>query len=165
MDRCGTDLISRLIHELNGAGGQVYHGFFGGWVRFLFTIHKATRRSKNMKYHHGAGGGGPVTRGVIQTNRQAVYLPDADIVVNGHTHDAWVVPIKRERLSAQGKVRGDIQYFVRTPGYKDDYGDGATGWHNRKWRPPKPMGCVWLRFTLADSRDCVIGVELTPELK
>jgi len=92
------------------------------------------------------GGGGPVTRGVIQTNRQAVYLPDADIVVNGHTHDGWYVPIARERLTNMGRITRDIVHFVRTPGYKDEYNDGSSGYHIEKWGPPKPLGAAWLRF-------------------
>jgi hypothetical protein len=115
-------------------------------VRFQFKVNKTFCASVNLKYQHGAGGGGPVTRGTIQTNRQAVYLPDADIVVNGHTHDSWVVPIARERLSDQGHVRRDLVWFVRTPGYKDDYGSGADGWHNVRWGAPKPLGCVWARI-------------------
>ena len=161
-DRCGTDLVSRLIHEMNRAGGRVYHGFYGGWVRFQFKINKTVRRARNMKYHHGSGGGGPVTRGVIQTNRQAVYLPDASIVVNGHTHDAWIVPIKRERLSRKGTLHKDLLYFIRTPGYKDEYADGADGWWNRTWKPPKPLGCIWMKFFQKPDRE--IGIEFVTDL-
>lgn len=147
IDRHGTDLTSNLVHRLNSDGGaQCYVGGIGGWVRFQITANKTCRQSVNLKYHHGAGGGGPVTKGTIQTNRQAVYLPDADIVVNGHTHDSWVLPIARERLNIQGYVRRDLIWFVRTPGYKDDYGNGADGFHNLRWGAPKPLGCVWVRL-------------------
>lgn len=161
--RHGTDLISNLVHRLNAdAGGHVHIGGYGGWVRFLFTVQKTRRQSCRLKYHHGAGGGGPVTRGVIQTNRQAVYLPDADIVVNGHTHDSWHVPIPRERLSSQGKVYHDLVHFVRTPGYKDEYGDGSGGFHIEKWGAPKPIGAVWLRFFYEDGG---IEVEITQAVR
>ena len=126
----------------------------------MFHIHKTVRKSRKLKYHHGSGGGGPVTKGVIQTNRQAVYLPDADIVVNGHTHDAWYVPIARERLSDKGVVYRDLLHFVRTPGYKDEYGDGSGGYAIETWKPPKPLGAVWLRFFLASGGD--IDIEVIP---
>ena len=156
-----TSLISNLVHRLNSDhGGNVFTGGFGGWVRFMFTIQKTRRTSKLMKYHHGAGGGGPVTKGVIQTARQAVYLPDADIVVNGHTHDAWILPIKRERLSRKGKLYKDLLWFVRTPGYKDGYGEGDKGFETEKWQPPKPLGAIWLRFYMEEKRG--IELELTP---
>lgn len=153
----GVDLISNLAHQLNTTyGGNVAAGGYGGWVRFMFTIQKTRRISVNLKYFHGAGGGGPVTRGVIQTNRQAVYLPDADIVMNGHTHDAWVVPISRERISQQGKIFQDKSWYIRTPTYADDYGDGAGGWHVERWGAPKPKGCVWVRLFYDDG---AIGIE------
>jgi UDP-2,3-diacylglucosamine pyrophosphatase LpxH len=163
--RHGTDLISSLVKLLNYQQEKsVYEGWYGGWVRMLFTANKTHRMSKKLKYHHGAGGGGPVTRGVIQTNRQAVYQPDADIVVNGHTHDAWTVPIARERLSDQGKIKRDVMHFIRTPSYKDEYADDAIGFHTEKWGAPKPLGCVWVRLEF-DTSGKKINVSVTPEVE
>lgn len=142
-----VDLTNRLVYGLNSAAGtQIHTGLYGGWVRFLFEIQGSQRESVNLKYFHGAGGAAPVTKGTIQTNRQAVFLPDADIVVNGHIHEAWILPLKRERLSNGGKVYQDYQYHVRTGTYKDDYGDGGDGWAVEKGISPKPKGAVWLRF-------------------
>lgn len=143
----GTDLVNSLVHRLNSDhGGRVYKGGYGGWVRFEFIICKTQREAKSLKYFHGKGGGGPVTRGVIDTARQAVYLPDADIVVNGHTHDQYHLPIARERLTKNARVSRDVVHFIRTGTYKDEYGDGSGGWATEKGLPPKPLGCVWLRF-------------------
>jgi hypothetical protein len=143
----GVDLISNVVHRLNAEKKtSIQAGFYGGWVKFQFMISATQGLSKNLKYFHGSGGGGPVTRGVIQTNRQAVYLPDADIIVNGHTHDAWYVPIARERITDGGGIYQDIQHHVRTTSYKDEYRDGGDGWHVETWKPPKPIGAAWLRF-------------------
>jgi hypothetical protein len=146
----GTDLTSNLVHRMNTLhGGQVHIGGYGGWVRLQYADESGRMRGTTcIKYHHGAGGGGPVTRGVIQTNRQAVYLPDANVVVNGHTHDGWIVPIARERLTTKGVVTRDLVHFIRTPGYKDEYGDGSKGWHVERWGAPKPIGAVWMRLTM-----------------
>jgi len=144
--RHGTDLTRTFIDRLNKAGASCGYGYYGGWVRFMFKINGTKRTSRNMYYFHGAGGGGPVTRGTIQTNRQSVYLPDAHIVVNGHTHDSWTVDIARHRLSNKGRPYQDICRHARTPGYKRDFNDGAEGWQVERWGPPKPVGCVWLRF-------------------
>lgn len=161
-----VDLISNLVHRLNADhGGRVQAGGYGGWVKFNFAIGGTQRLSKNLKYFHGAGGGGPVTRGVIQTNRQAVYLPDADIVVNGHTHDAWYVPIQRERISEQGVVYQDIQHHVRTTSYKDEYKQGAGGWHVETWKPPKPIGAAWLHFVHEPGRHGSIRIEVHQDLR
>jgi len=150
--------LTTALHRALGAG---HIGGYGGWVRFAFTVHGTKRSSLRLKYHHGAGGGGPVTRGVIQTNRQAVYLPDADIVLNGHTHDAWVLSIARERLNDAGRVTRDLVRFVRTPGYKDEYGSEFSVEH---WMPPKPLGCVWLRMFVEDSMRGRIGVDVIEDI-
>ena len=142
-----TDLINRLVGLLNiKAKTQINTGEYGGWVRFMFKIGETQSESINLKYFHGSGGGGPVTKGVIQSNRQAVYLPDAQIVVNGHIHESWLLALKRERISERGVISQDVQYHVRTATYKDDYLDGANGWHVERGSPPKPMGATWLRF-------------------
>lgn len=149
----GVDLISNLVYRLNSDNGtKIQPGMYGGWVRFLFTIQKTQREGKLLKYFHGAGGGGAVTRGVIQTNRQAVYLPDADIVVNGHTHDDWHVEIARERISESGVIYQDIQHHIRTSTYKDEYRDGGDGWHVETGKPPKPIGARWVRFYYKNNR-------------
>jgi hypothetical protein len=147
LDKHGTNLTSLLAHRLRSEYGcPGYAGGYGGWVRFMFLIQKTIRTQIRLKYFHGAGGGGPVTRGVIQSNRQAVYLPDADIVVNGHTHDAWHVPIARERLTDLGVQHHDLQHHVRTATYKDEYRDGSEGWHVERGGAPKPIGAVWMRL-------------------
>lgn len=161
----GVDLTSNLVHRLNtDYGGHVQAGGYGGWVRVMVSIAKTQRESINIKYLHGAGGANAaVTRGVIQTNRQAVYLPDADVVVNGHNHEAWCVPVPRERITQQGIVYQDLQYHIRTATYKNDYGDGAGNWHVESGKPPKPMGAAWLRLYYsgrrADRPGHTIGIE------
>ena len=148
----GVDVLGNLVHRLNSDhGGHVQAGGYGGWVRVCCTISGTQRASVLIKYFHGSGGGGPVTRGVIQSNRQAVYLPDADVVVNGHTHDAWYVPIERERLTGLGEVVTDIQHHVRTPTYNDDYRDGSGGWFVESGKAPRPRGGVWLRLSCDQS--------------
>lgn len=147
----GIDLTNNLVYQINThekRTGTVYRGGYGGWVLFQFNIRETVRVTRRLKYHHGAGGGGEVTRGTIQTNRQAVYQPDADIVVNGHTHDAWYMPIARERINHAGVVNHDLIHFVRLPSYKDEYRDGSEGWSVERWGPPKPLGSVWLRWYL-----------------
>lgn len=141
-----TDLVARTVERINTmTGARVHTGGYSGWVRF--TIKRAGHYSSfRLKYHHGYGGGGPVTRGAIQTNRMAVYLPDADIVCSGHTHDAWQMPIARERINAHDKITHDEQMHIKLPTYKEEYADGNGGWHIERGGPPKPLGAYWLRF-------------------
>jgi hypothetical protein len=142
----GTDIVGRLVTELNRrTGAQIKRGGYGGWVRLVLSLGNKMI-TKRIKYYHGSGGEAPVTRGVIQTNRQAVYLPDADIVVNGHSHNSYYIPISRERLGDDGEHYFDIQHHVRVPGYKQGYGDGTAGWEVTRGGVPKPIGAVWVQM-------------------
>ena len=143
-----TDLVDRLVFHLRLNGSPAVTGWWRGWIRFLLRSHK---RGGNIKlyYSHGtSGSNAPVTRGVIATNRQAVYEPDADVVWNAHTHTAYIVPIVRERLTVKGKVYNDIGWFVRTPGYKRDW-ENADGFASQKGFGPNPVGCATLNLTFS----------------
>jgi len=129
LKNANTFLSDRLVSYLNNkTGSRIIHGGYGGWLRIVLRVDGKPHGSINIKYFHGAGGEAPVTRGVIQTNRQAVYLPDADVVVNGHSHNAYWIPITRERVGGKGDHYFDTQHHIRTPGYMMSYGDGTTGW-------------------------------------
>lgn len=151
-------ITTSLVDKLRSSGSPVVIGNYGGWIRLLFKIYKTQRQSILIYRFHGAGGEAPVTRGVIQTNRQAVYLPDADVIWNGHNHNSYVLPIARLRCSDLGVVYKDICWHVRTPGYKNDFGDGISGWEVERGGVPKPVGACWLHLKLerADGKQRVI---------
>jgi hypothetical protein len=129
------DLTSRLAGRLHVNCGGV-----GGWVKFkLERDCGGGRTTVNLRYHHGAGGNAPVTKGIIDTARQAVYLPDADLVWNGHNHQAYIMPQSRERITDTNRIYRDTAYYLRTPGYKDQ-GD----WEREKMFPPTPHGAIWV---------------------
>lgn len=154
LKRHETSLTERLVERIRAYGDSpIVKGGYSGYVVFVVQI-GPERRPFKMHYHHGHGGGGPVTRGVIQSNRHAVYLADADIVFTGHTHDWWLVPIARVRLNQDNtKVVHGNQYHLSTPGYKDEYADGYGGWHIERGGPPKPIGAAWLTFKFLDQQN------------
>jgi hypothetical protein len=136
LKNANTDLLSMLKDK----HPSVNIGSVGGWVKFKFErASGGMRTTVNLKYHHGAGGNSPVTKGVIDTNRQAVYLPDADLVCNGHNHQAYILPLARERISNTNRSYRDIAYYLRTPGYKDQ-----GEWEREKGFPPSPHGAIWV---------------------
>lgn len=141
LGRHETDLIERLAYALG-----CERGTYTGWIIWRFHIAGGAVRTMPMSYHHGYGGGGPVTKDVIQTSRKAVYLPDAKIVVSGHTHDRWIVPISRVRLKQNGEQVLDEQLHLKLGTYKDEYTPGK-GWAIEKGMPPKPLGGAWLNFS------------------
>lgn len=145
-----TDLTERLVAELRRNGAPTVRIGFKGWIRFMLMRPgngnlEIPGGSIVVRYSHSGGGSNaPVTRGVIDTNRQAVYLPDADVVWNGHNHQGWLVPIVRERLSNKGVVYQDIAWFVRTSGYKAEYTADDMGFAAQKVTGPAPVGCIRL---------------------
>lgn len=165
LKNANTNLMDRLVGLLRLDGSPVIHGGYGGWVRLRLDREKGhNQKNINIKYFHGAGGDAPVTRGVIHTNRQAVYLPDADIVVNGHNHNQYYVAITRERINGYGRPYKDIQHHIRVPGYKDGYEDGSNSWEVSRGGVPKPLGCVWVKITTKFGDVLEVGVEVTPDL-
>ena len=142
------DLQDGLIHELNRIGAhKVIRGGYRGWIRFMFQdANGGLRMSKRGYYTHGYGGGGPVTKGVIQASRKAVYLANADYVFGGHIHEQWIFPIQRVRLTESGKEVCDKQYHVQLPTYKEEFLNKSGGFHHEKGGPPKPLGAWWIRF-------------------
>ena len=133
------------------AGSSVQVGTYQGWVRFMFDIKGSQRCSYRLRYTHGYAGGGQVTKDLIQANRQMVYIGNADILVSGHTHDAWNVPIRREILLDSGRpVLQDVE-VVKCGGYKDEFSPGS-GWAVSKGHAPKPLGAYWLKFFLDRSK-------------
>jgi len=152
-NRHETNIIERLVERLNiGNKQKVYMGGYGGYIRLNF-VHSAggNRFPLNIKYYHGSGGGGPVTKGVIQSQRQAVFTPDADIVISGHVHEQYTICHMQERLNDSGKIVLKEQWHVRMPTYKDEYKDGYGGWHIETGKPPKPIGAWWLKVSVNGS--------------
>jgi hypothetical protein len=141
-----TNLSERFVERLNmGKDHRVYMGGYGGFVKFRFKMASGgNKTSKLLHYFHGYGGGGPVTKGVIQSFRQAVYMPDPDVIISGHVHEEYIFPIEQMRINDYGKLYQRTQYHVRIPTYKNEYKDGFAGWHVETGKPPKPVGAWWM---------------------
>lgn len=146
------DLTEALIDRLNENGGKVSHGGYRGWVKIKLRKTETQRHQIFLYYSHGSGGGGPVTRGVINTNRMAVYLPDADIVVSGHIHESWQVSVPRVRIGSDNLERQDEQLHICLPTYKEEFINAGGGFHHEKGRPPKPLGASWLTLKFFKER-------------
>lgn len=143
-----TDLLERLCRSLD-----TNHMGYSFFIRFMFDA--SGKKSTVRAYgHHGSGGGGPVTKGVIQTNRRAASV-DADIYVSGHIHEAWVVENIMLRLNDKGNLVFTTQLHIQLPTYKQEAMTG--GYHDEKGRPGKPLGGYELVFYYDLSRIGRIG--------
>jgi len=99
---------------------------------------------------HGHGGGGEVTKGVIQAQRRAVTYPDARFVVSGHVHSSYFVAHEQWRLMHQSLrpyATEQEHYVVGT--FKDEFSNGK-GYHVEKGRGPRLPSGWWAKFYRGD---------------
>jgi len=146
---CETDLIERFVSGINMlTGSNIQVGGYGGWIKYTFLRNKTGEAGKSylIKYFHGSGGGGPVTRGAINFNRMATMVEGADAVWMGHVHESTELTYTVEYLSSRGVVYLRDILMIRTPSYKEEYQDGSKGWHVERMAPPKPLGGRWLEL-------------------
>lgn len=149
-----TCLTSRLTERLKSYGSPVIQGGYAGWI-FLHAHRPNSSRgsgSYRIWYHHGYGGGGPVTRGVIDFSRFMVDV-DADAIVAGHVHQRTLIEAARQRINSAGSVRVRPVYLARSASYKND--SLTDGWAVERGMSARPLGGWWVRLTFdqANSSD------------
>lgn len=156
LKNANTDIMTRFVRGLSIPTHTIYSGGYGGIINL-----QANGMWFPTKYFHGAGGEAPVTKGVIQTNRQATYLANFVLVINGHNHNAYYLPIVRETVNEQGTHKFITQHHVRTPGYMQSYGDGTAGWEVTRGGVPKPIGSFVIEFGVSEERPMLITPHIT----
>ena len=144
-----TDLLARFVDLLNyKCGTNVYTGGYGGWLVIKQKVgkyHNETHRVKTkLKYFHGSGGGGIVTRGAINLTRALEMYEEMDVFTMGHIHENWARNDIREKLVHNSVYGYAIQqkhvHHMITGTYKDEYTDGFGGWHIERGAPAKMLG-------------------------
>lgn len=146
-----TDLIDRLCSGIRANGGITRAGGYGGFVRLLFrrpstpSSPKGQTLGLDLYYHHGFGGGGPITQGAIDWSRYLMQV-GADVYVSGHVHYHNTQTISRARLTQNNTITTSPILFVRCSTYKEEWVDGHSGFHVEKGRGPRPIGGQWLHL-------------------
>lgn len=150
-----TDLTERLCERMSTMSGHtVYSSGYGGWVRFN-AVCGSQKYSLLLKHYHGSGGAATMSFDTLKVKRMAAVIPDADVIVCGHVHKQWVMPLARERLvmgKEGARVVSDIQWAVRTGTYKDEFDQGYAGFHVEQGRSPEVIGAVWMRLYFRSRR-------------
>jgi hypothetical protein len=159
--KVNTNLTERLCYAINSAGGTAHSMGYWGFFRLFFRYDngRAAYR-KQLYWHHGSGAAAPITRGVLETVRQSSYLPDADVILNGHNHQEYVLTLNRIKVNEAGIPYEEYQHFVRTPGYKKAglvSGD-RHGFDIERHPAPTTRGCVRLDWRFHKNK----GVEFIP---
>jgi hypothetical protein len=150
LKRHETDILNRFVDLMNLTARPeqpIKVGGYGGWIRFMFNRENSNdRQTIKMKYYHGSGGGGIVTKGMISNQRRQAHTQGADIIWSGHVHENVQATFVAEYLNEAGNIKFKETEHIITSTYKEEYGDGHGGWHIERGAPPKPLGGAWLEF-------------------
>lgn len=147
-----THLTKRLVDRLRKHGSKVLLGGYSGFVK-IQLIQGITSSTIPLWYFHGSGGDAPMSFGTLNVKRLASQVPDARIIATGHSHNHWLLPLPRVRLSDKGNVYHDEQLHIKVGTYKDEYKQGISGWHVERGGMPKPVGQVWLSLGLVKTNN------------
>lgn len=149
-----TDLLRRFVDLLNyKCGTMVQVGGYGGWLIVNLKNNGAVMSFK-IKYFHGSGGGGIVTKGAINLTRAMELYDGYDVFAMGHIHENWARNDIRDTVVHNSKIGYHVQHrhihSMITGTYKEEYETGDHGWHVERGAPPKILGGRIL--TLSNSR-------------
>lgn len=158
-----TDILQRFVDLLNYKNGSnVMTGGYGGWIVVKQETQIGIFSSFKIKYFHGSGGGGVVTRGAINLTRALEMYEDFDVFTMGHIHENSCRNDVRDTVSfhpIQGYKHNQKQIHLMLTGtYKEEYGDGSYGWHVERGAPVKPTGGRILTIT---SKRCIVNNKKT----
>jgi len=139
-----TDILQRFVDLLNlKCHSNVQTGGYGGWLIVKLIKHNKAFPFK-IKYFHGSGGGGVVTKGALNLTRALEMYEGFDIFTMGHIHENSCRNDVRDSLKYQTKNGYKIEHkylhSMITGTYKEEYQEGAYGWHVERGAPIKPLG-------------------------
>jgi hypothetical protein len=141
-----TDILQRFATILNHTcKTDVQVGGYGGVVDFKMQYDPIHACDFIMHYYHGSGGGGPVTKGVIQDQRILASIEGYDCTWQGHVHELYYHQniVNRYVRNARTILQKPV-HQVRTATYKEEWQNGYMGFHVERGRGPKPLGGYWM---------------------
>lgn len=136
----GVHLSQLLAYELRKLGSPAVTPGYQTYAALGFSWGKSAEKLNAVVpfwLTHGSGGGGPVTRGVIQAQRRAVTYPDARFVVSGHVHNSYFVAHEQHRLTPGLKPFDTEQEHYVVGAWKNEHGSGGW-WVERGGNPRLP---------------------------
>jgi predicted phosphodiesterase len=151
-----TDILQRFIDLLNlKCHSNVQVGGYGGWIVIKMNNHSRIATTR-IKYFHGSGGGGVVTKGALNLTRALELYEGCDVYSMGHIHENSARNDVRDALESNSKKGYSINHkpihLMITGTYKEEYGDGSKGWHVERGAPIKPIGGRMLTIKIGRKR-------------
>ena len=149
LKRLETNPTERLVQLLNfKTKRKIFMGGYEGWLKMNFEhVNKCNRFSRNLFYHHGTGGNAPRSKGVLSVDIDQMQHPDADIVIKGHDHNKWHMPLVIRRLSDSCKLEDRKVHHLRLGSYKKL--KTGYGWAVEKGFNAPTLGGWFVKFTVA----------------
>jgi len=151
-----TDILQRFVDLLNlKCHSNVQVGGYGGWIVIKMNNHSRIATTR-IKYFHGSGGGGVVTKGALNLTRALELYEGCDVYTMGHIHENAARNDVRDALESNSKKGYSINHkpihLMITGCYKEEYGDGSKGWHVERGAPIKPIGGRMLTIKIGRKR-------------
>jgi hypothetical protein len=142
MNRHEINLLERFVTLMRAQhNSPVELGDYWGYLLLQVFNVSGNSATKTVHYHHGYGGGGEITRGMIDQSRTRSQY-DADVFVSGHIHRRNSDENILTRVSDRGQVYTVQQLFLRCGAYKEE----DSGWHCEKGRAGRPVGGWWVEL-------------------
>jgi len=152
--RLHTSPLDRLAQMLKQDDKHITIGGYSGWLKILKKPTKGNRRVVSMiHYHHGYGGNAKRSKGVLEVDLDQMQFPDADIILRGHTHQKWYVPVTIDRISVKTmRPFQQTSHHLRTGSYKM-LGDRFAGWAVEKGFFTPRLGGWWAELGQTSTDD------------
>lgn len=156
LKRLETNPSERLVEALKHHGKDVRMGGYSGW----FVVKMQQGKSSSPKvttftihYHHGSGGNAPRSKGVMKADINQMQNPDADMIIRGHDHNKWHLPITVKRLGGNMDTEYErTVHHLQTGSYKMQ-GDRFAGWETEKGFNTPRMGGWFVTLRIANSHN------------
>ncbi len=153
----GNDIIALLVERLSTKSHQVRHGGYSGAIEMKYRKPDGRGCRFVIRYHHGSGGASPATKGMLNFNRMATWVRDADVIWMGHRHTRWAGQIKEERIPYKGDLmeRHPV-WHVQTGSYAksteknqlDDMGNYVSDYGTEGCMAPESTGGAKIIVTI-----------------
>lgn len=145
LKNCETDVLTRFVERFNERNKtNVLRGGYRGWIIVSDSVFNKTVPYR-IYYNHGFGGGGEMTKGILQHSRTNMYIENADAIWMGHVHELYAVATQTERFNDNGhKYAPETRtvWNLRTSAYKEEFAGSSGGFHIERGRQPKPLGGI-----------------------
>jgi hypothetical protein len=155
--RHDTNILDKLTFLLRTVGGITQKGGYAGYMKLIFKM-GTTSKPVKIAYHHGKGGNAERSKGILNSQMDAMIYSDADIIVSGHDHNKLHDPSNVSYyLDDNGKICMRRIDWLKLGNYKRNEAEPLMGGYEvEKGYLPKDVGGYFIKFSTRKEK----GVQL-----